>query len=108
AWSAFRRGERSRASRWLALSLVLVCAWAGRNVLVGRALATHTRAAQRVGLVLDPAYALLSGERDFQRGLAAWNETRLSARDAALAGGEGYFGARIADAGVRHSLDNDY
>ena len=107
AWSAFRRGERGRAGRWLALSLVLAVAWAGRNVLISRALATHTRAAERVALVVDPAYALLSNERDFQRGLAAWNETRL-APDATLGTGEGYFGARIVDAGVRHALDNDY
>jgi hypothetical protein len=107
AWSAFQRRERARASRWLALTLVLFSAWAGRNVLISRALATHTRASERVALVVDPAYALLSNDRDFQRGLAAWNETRL-APDATLDTGEGYFGARIVDAGVRHALDNDY
>src|SRR5215831_4247598 len=99
---------RPRAGRWLALALLLSCVWAGRGLLIGQALATHTRAARRFALVLDPAYALLASERDFQRGLAAWNETRLPTPDANLLDGQGYFGAHIADSGVRRALDNDY
>jgi hypothetical protein len=109
-----RRGRRRGALGLALVAAAILAAFAARGPLLGRALATHTRAAERLALVLDPAYALLKSERDFVRGLSSWSETRLPTGDegpksgAAVAGGQGYFGAHIADAGVRHSLENDY
>ncbi|WP_224365502.1 MFS transporter [Hyalangium versicolor] len=64
--------------------------------------------AQRLSTILDPSYALLFNDESFELNLSAFDETARGNLPELLADGQGYFGAEIADRGVKRSIENDY
>ncbi len=127
--AAIARSHRRRWAPWLVAALAALAAWGARDGLLARATAGHSVGARRVAAVVDPGYALLRDDRAFVASASAWREVvpprpahvvdgTIDAsdddRDAATDdepdrwNGQGYFGARIRDRGVAHSIDNDY
>ncbi len=102
----YRRGDRPRAAAWAGVALALAALWAARDLVLERVLGSDGEASARVAAIVDPAYALISDERAFAKGLTAWRET--AAPGVPVAEGAGYFGAQVLDAGVLLSIENDY
>ncbi len=119
------RRHRQPAAVWLCAAAAALALWGYRAPAVARVMSGDSVSAHRVSAVLEPGYALLRDQRQFLSQTSAWRAATLPAsaaagearddgdEDRALAPearwrGQGLAGARIADPGVRRSLDNDY
>ncbi|MDX2090671.1 MAG: hypothetical protein SFX73_22620 [Kofleriaceae bacterium] len=103
------RSHRRGWAPWVAASLAALALWGARADLVTRVIEGASTSARRVAAHVDPGYALLVDERAFAASVSAWREAALApTADVNVWEGEGYFGARLRDAGVVRSLDNDY
>ncbi|MEO8554787.1 MAG: hypothetical protein ABI678_32640, partial [Kofleriaceae bacterium] len=103
---------RANKRAWLPHALAALAAlglWGARGEVLERATAGHGVISDRVASSIEPGYALLHDGHRFAATASAWREAALP--DPALPDrwhGEGLFGARIADPGVVHSIENDY
>ncbi|HEU0031863.1 MAG TPA: hypothetical protein VFQ53_14615 [Kofleriaceae bacterium] len=103
------RSHRRSWAPWLAAALAALAVWGMRDALIERVTAGDGVASRRVSAVVEPGYALLRDDRAFVANASAWREAALApTSEASRWDGQGYFGARIRDPGVVHSIDNDY
>lgn len=119
------RRHRQPAAVWLCAAMAALALWGYRAPAVASVMSGDSVSAHRVSAVLEPGYALLRDQRQFLSQTSAWRAATLpasagsearddnDAEDRALPPearwrGQGLAGARIADPGVRRSLDNDY
>ncbi|HEV7556585.1 MAG TPA: hypothetical protein VGO00_14060, partial [Kofleriaceae bacterium] len=84
--------------------------WGARDSMIEWATGGSGVASQRVSAVVEPGYAVLRDERKFAANVSAWREASLPATNDETDRwtGQGYFGARVTDPGVLHSIANDY
>ena len=103
------RAHRRRSMPWLAAALAALAVWGARGDLLERVTAGSHTGSHRVSALVEPGYALLRDERAFAANVAAWQEAAFApSAEVDRWRGQGYFGARVRDAGVARSIDNDY
>jgi hypothetical protein len=103
------RSHRRGWMPWLAAALAALAVWGARGDLLERVTAGSYTGAHRVSALVEPGYALLRDERAFAANVAAWQEAAFApSAEVDRWRGQGYFGARVRDAGVTRSIDNDY
>ncbi|MEO8701762.1 MAG: hypothetical protein ABI867_17075 [Kofleriaceae bacterium] len=103
------RSHRRAWAPWVAAALAALAAWGLRDAMLERATAGDGVASRRVSAVVEPGYALLRDDHAFVANASAWREAALATTsDVDVWRGQGYFGARVRDPGVLHSIDNDY
>jgi hypothetical protein len=108
ASAAVARSHRRGWVPWLVAALAVVAIWGARDGLLERVTAGNGVGAHRVSAVVEPGYAVLRDERAFAASASAWREAALAPDAPDPWHGQGYFGARLRDPGVIHSIDNDY
>jgi len=108
--AAVARSNRRAWVPWLAAALAAFALWGARDSMIEWATGGSGVASQRVSAVVEPGYAVLRDERKFAANVSAWREAALPATndDTDRWSGQGYFGARVTDPGVLHSVANDY
>ena len=103
------RSHRRGWLPWVVAAAAALGLWAARGEVLERVTGGSHRGAHRVSALVEPGYALLRDERAFAANVAAWQEAALGpAAEVDRWRGQGYFGARVRDAGVSRSIDNDY
>ncbi|MCE9575606.1 MAG: hypothetical protein K8W52_20815 [Deltaproteobacteria bacterium] len=105
AIGAVARWRGGRSLPWFAAAAVLAALWLGRDHVIARAVDGSSAASQRVAQILAPGSGLLRDPEGFAAGSTARAATAIEGDPWR---GEGWFGAAIADPGVRLSIENDY
>jgi hypothetical protein len=102
---AVARWRGGRARGWFVAAALLATAWLGRDLATARVVDGTSPAAARVAQILAPGSGLLRDPDGFAVNATARASTAI---DDAPWTGAGWFGAAIADPGVRLSIENDY